>query len=136
MDFLSQFRIAYPELSTAPGERVTFFYELAQNSMSASVWAAQYKEGILSLTAHMMTMKYGLNGNGTPINTVQQETTSKAIGKLSKGMGSKNSGIYVNAGDYALTVYGRRYWELLMLIKPTGRVYGGVGFGCAGTVTR
>ena len=76
--------------------------------MSASVWAAQYKEGILSLTAHMMTMKYGLNGNGTPINTVQQETTSKAIGKLSKGMGSKNSGIYVNAGDYALTVYGRR----------------------------
>lgn len=136
MDFLAQFRLAYPELSTAPDERVTFFYELAQNSMSASVWAAQYKEGILSLTAHMMTMKYGLNGNGTPINTVQQETTSKAIGKLSKGVGSKNSGVYANAGDYALTVYGRRYWELLMLIKPTGRIYGGIGFGCAGTVTR
>ena len=88
-DFLAQFRLAYPELSTAPDERVIFFYELAQNSMSASVWAAQYKEGILSLTAHMMTMKYGLNGNGAPINTVQQETTSKAIGNYQKAWAAR-----------------------------------------------
>lgn len=123
MEFLQRFRVAFPELSAAPDERVQFFYELAQSSMSASVWAGQYIEGILNLTAHLLTMKYGLNGNGSPINTVQQETTSKTVGKLSKGMSSKNGSIYANAGDYAFTVYGRRYWELLALVRPTGRVF-------------
>lgn len=134
MDFLAKFRIAFPELSNAPDERVLYFYELAQNSMSATVWGKQYEEGILNLVAHMLVMKYGKDGNGLPITDVQQEVTSKTVGKLSKGMSSRNSDIYAGAGDYALTVYGRRYWELLSLIKPTGRVYGGgFGFGCAGT---
>ena len=93
-EFLLKFRIAFPELSKAPDERVLYFYELAQNSMSASVWAKQYQEGILNLVAHMLTLKYGLDGNGLPIVAVQQEVTSKSIGKISKGMGSKNSDIY------------------------------------------
>ena len=134
MDFLEKFRIAFPELADAPNERVLYFYELAQNSMSAPVWGKQYEEGILNLVAHMLVMKYGKDGNGLPISDVQQEVTSKTVGKLSKGMSSRNSDIYAGAGDYALTVYGRRYWELLSLIKPTGRVYGGgFGLGCAGT---
>ena len=83
------------------------------------------KEGVLNLIAHMLTLKYGLDGDGLPITAVQQEVTSKSIGKISKGMGSKNSDIYAGAGDYASTVYGRRYWELLRLIKPTGIVFGG-----------
>lgn len=134
MDFLEKFRIAFPELTEAPDERVLYFYELAQNSVSATVWGKQYEEGILNLVAHMLVMKYGKDGNGLPITDVQQEVTSKTVGKLSKGMSSRNSDIYAGAGDYALTVYGRRYWELLSLIKPTGRVYGGgFGFCCAGT---
>lgn len=136
-EFLSNFRIAFPELSEAPDERVLYFYKLAQNSMSATVWAKQYEEGILNLVAHMLTMKYGTNGNGAPIVDVPQEVTSKTVGKLSKGMGSRNSDKYAGSGDYALTVYGRRYWELLMLIKPTGMLVNGFGgFGCAGTFTR
>ena len=136
-EFLSKFRIAFPELSKAPDERVLYFYELAQNSMAASVWAKQYQEGILNLVAHMLTLKYGLDGNGLPITAVQQEVTSKSIGKISKGMGSKNSDIYAGAGDYASTVYGRRYWELLRLIKPTGIIFGGsLHGGCAGTFSR
>ena len=135
-EFLSKFRIAFPELSAALDERVLYFYSLAQNSMSATVWSKLYEEGILNLVAHMLTMKYGLNGNGLPITAVQQEVTSKTVAKLSKGMASRNSDIYAGAGDYAFTVYGRRYWELLQLIKPTGMfVSGGFGFGCAGTRT-
>lgn len=136
MEFLQKFRIAFPELSSAPDGRVLYFYELAQNSMSAPVWARLYEEGVLNLTAHMLTMKYGLDGNGTPIVVVQQEVTSKSIGKIAKGMGSKNSDIYAGAGDYASTVYGRRYWELLRMIRPTGRVYGGGYGGLAGMVAR
>ena len=135
MTLLEQFRLAWPELSNAPDERVEFFYGLAQNSMSASVWAAQYDEGILNLVAHMIVMRFGKDGNGSPITAVQQEATSKTVGKLSKGMASKNSGIYATAGDYANTPYGRRYWELLQLIKPTLMAFAGLG-GCAGMVAK
>lgn len=135
-EFLSKFRIAFPELSACPDERVTYFYELAQNSMSAKVWAAQYEEGILNLVAHMIVSRYGSDGNSTPNTTVQQDTTSKTVGKLSKGMSSKNSGIYANAGDYAFTVYGRRYWELLQLIKPTVMAFSSAWCGGAWMVRR
>lgn len=134
-EFLANFRIAFPELSAAPDERVLYFYKLAQNSMSARVWGNLYEEGILNLTAHMLVMRYGKDGNGEPTTGVQQEPTSKTVGKLSKGMASKNSGIYTDAGDYANTVYGRRYWELLQLIKPTLMVASG-GFNYAGMVRR
>ena len=70
-EFIAKFRIAFPELSAAPDERVLYFYSLAQNSMSATVWAKLYEEGILNLVAHMLTMKYGLNGNGSPITAAR-----------------------------------------------------------------
>lgn len=136
MTFLEQFRIAWPELSAVTDDRVEFFYKLAQNSMSAPVWGSLYDEGILNLVAHMIVIRYGKDGNGSPITNAPQEATSKTVGKLSKGMSSRNSGIYTDAGDYALTPYGRRYWELLQLIKPTLRVLGGGLCGVAGTVSR
>lgn len=135
-EFLINFRIAFPELSEAPDERLLYFFKLAKNSMSESVWAKQFEEGVLNLVAHMLVIKYGLNGNGSPINTVKQETTSKTVGKLSKGMGSVNSGIYTDAGDYASTVYGRRYWELMRMIRPTGMYVSGFSLGGAGTFSR
>ena len=135
MDFLEQFRLAWPELSAATDERVMFFYGLAQNSMSAKHWGKLYQEGILNLTAHLLVLRFGTTGNGSPISRVPDQATSKTIGKLSKGVESKNSGTYANAGDYALTPYGRRYWELLQLIRPTLLVIAG-GNGCAGTFSR
>jgi len=135
MDFLEQFRLAWPELSAATDERVMFFYGLAQNSMSASRWGKCYQEGILNLTAHLLVMRFGPTGNGNPISNVPDQATSKTIGKLSKGVESKNSGNFAGAGDYALTPYGRRYWELLQLILPTVLVISG-NDGCAGTFSR
>lgn len=132
MTFLEQFRIAFPELSEATDDRVLFFYGLAQKSISAKYWKQQYDEGILNLVAHMIVRKYGPTGNGNAITAVPQAATSKTVGKLSKGLESRNSGIYADAGDYALTPYGRRYWELLQLIKPTLMVAGGSCGGIAG----
>ena len=85
-EFLAKFRIAFPELSAAPDERVLFFYSLAQDEMNAGVWANLYEQGILNLVAHMLVSKYGSDGNGLPNTTVQQEVTSKTVAKLSKGM--------------------------------------------------
>lgn len=135
-EFLAKFRIMFPEFTNAPDDRVITFYEVAQNSMSAKHWNKLYNEGILNLVAHLLVMRYGSDGNGSPITDVEQEVTSKTVGKLSKGMGSRNSDIYAGAGDYAFTVYGRRFWFLLNQIKPTGMVVSGFGFGgCAGTRT-
>lgn len=135
MTFLEMFRMYFPELSNAPDDRVTFFMNIAKNSISATRWGGLYDEGLLNLTAHLLTMRFGKDGNGSPITSAPQGATSKTVGKLSKGLESRNSGLYANAGDYALTVYGRRYWELLQLIKPTVLVIGG-GSGCAGTFSR
>lgn len=135
MTFLEQFRIAFPELSNATDERVEFFHKLALNAIAASRWGALYDEGLLNLVAHNLVTRYGKDGNGSPVTAVTQGKTSKTVGKLSVGLESKSSGIYANAGDFANTVYGRRYWELLQLIKPTLWVVGG-GVGCAGTVQR
>ena len=137
-EFIAKFRIAFPELSAALDERVLYFYSLAQDEMNAGVWANLYEQGILNLVAHMLVGRYGSNGNGSPNTAVQQEVTSKTVAKLSKGMASRNSDIYAGAGDYAFTVYGRRYWELLQKIKPTGMVIAGGffgGCGCAGART-
>lgn len=125
MTFLEQFRLAWPELSAATDERVEFFYKLAQNSMDAKYWKNFYDEGILNLVAHMIVLRFGKTGNGAPVTNAPQGATSKTIGKLSKGLESRNSGTFTNAGDYALTPYGRRYWELLQLIKPTLLIIGG-----------
>lgn len=122
--FLSSFRIAFPEFDNAPDERVLFFYGQAKNSISAKWWRKLYDDGVLYLTAHLLYMRYGADGNSKPITAVKQETTSKTVGKLSKGMASLNSDKYAGAGDYASTVYGRRYWELSLLVQPTGMVVG------------
>jgi hypothetical protein len=135
MTFLEKFRMYFPELSEAPDDRVVFFSDIAKNSISAKYWGNLYDEGLLNLTAHLLTSRFGKNGNGDPVTNAPQGATSKTVGKLSKGLESRNSGIYANAGDYALTVYGRRYWELLQLIKPTVLVISG-GSGCAGTFSR
>lgn len=138
MTFLEQFRLYFPELSAATDDRVEFFFGLAQKSMDAKYWKGQYDEGILNLVAHMIVMRFGKTGKGEPVTAVPQTATSKTIGKLSKGMESKNSGIYANAGDYALTPYGRRYWELLELIKPSLYLVSSAGsYGCgSGTFSR
>ncbi len=136
MTFLEQFRLYFPELSAATDERVNFFYGLAQKSMDAKYWKAQYDEGILNLVAHMIVFRFGKTGNGAPVTAVPQTATSKTIGKLSKGLESKNSGKFANAGDYALTPYGRRYWELLELIKPSLYLVSGAGACGAGTFSR
>lgn len=135
MDFLQQFRMYFPELSSATDERVLFFRDIADNTISASRWGKCYQEGLLNLTAHLLVKRFGPTGNGSPISSVPDQATSKTIGKISKGVESKNSGNFTNAGDYALTPYGRRYWELLQLILPTVLVISG-NSGCAGTFSR
>ena len=52
------------------------------------------------------------------------QATSKTVGKLSIGYGAGASdSSYADAGEYALTMYGRHYWFLVKnVIKPTGQI--------------
>lgn len=112
-EFLEAFRNMLPEKEQADDSRVLMFYELAKNRMSEKRWGRQYKEGVLYLTAHLLHMRWGADGVTAQSFDAKQEVTSKAIGKVSKGMSSVNSNKYADAGDYATTVYGRAYWDLL-----------------------
>ena len=111
-EFLKAFRNMFPEKEKADDERVLMFYGLAKNRMSEKAWGRQYKEGVLYLTAHLLHARWGADGATAQSFDAKQETTSKSIGKVSKGMSSVNSNKYVDAGDYATTVYGRTYWDL------------------------
>lgn len=122
-EFLKAFRNMFPEKSNADDDRVLFFYEIAQGRMSEKRWGKSYKEGILYLTAHLLHLKWGADGNTAQSADTKQEVTSKAIGKVSKGMASANSGIYADAGDLATTVYGRAYWDLLKTFPALIKVY-------------
>lgn len=133
-EVLAQFRILFPEFDESDDERVKLFISLARNRINKAAWGKQYNEALLYLTAHLLAMRYGSNGNGSPVTSTSQEVTSKSIGKISVGLSSSNSDAYVGAGDYALTPYGRYYWELLQLVMPVVRVFtgGGGGCGCSG----
>lgn len=122
-EFLEAFRNMFPEFENVTDSRALFFFELAKNRMSEKRWGKFYKEGVLYLSAHLLFMRWGKDGNTAQSGGAKQETTSKTIGKLSKGMSSVNSGVYANAGDLATTIYGRLYWDLLKSFPAIIKVF-------------
>ncbi len=122
-EFLEAFRNMFPEFSNVTDSRALFFFDLAQNRMSQKRWGKFYKEGVLYLSAHLLFMRWGKDGNTAQGGGAKQEATSKTVGKLSKGMSSVNSGVYADAGDLATTIYGRLYWDLLKSFPAIIKVF-------------
>lgn len=122
-EFLEAFRNMFPEFSNVTDSRALFFFDLAKNRMSEKRWGKLYKEGILYLSAHLLFVRWGKDGNTAQSGGAKQEVTSKSIGKLSKGMASANSGKYTDAGDLATTTYGRLYWDLLKSFPAIIKVF-------------
>lgn len=122
-EFLEAFRNMFPEFSNVTDSRALLFFDLAKNRMSEKRWGKLYKEGILYLSAHLLFVRWGKDGNTAQSGGAKQEVTSKSIGKLSKGMASANSGKYTDAGDLATTTYGRLYWDLLKSFPAIIKVF-------------
>ena len=117
------FNLMFTELESTPNNVFDFFYDDVAKKIKPSIWHQHWVEGMAYRIAHSIAMRNKLTdaGENAPIAL---QATSKTVGKLSIGYGAGASeSSYTDAGEYALTMYGRRYWDLVKnVIKPTGKV--------------
>jgi len=73
---LATFRIAFPELNTAPDVLVTYFLGVAEGAISADVFGDRFDEAQGYLTAHLLALSpYGKNAR------LQSEKGTTTYGK-------------------------------------------------------
>jgi hypothetical protein len=117
------FDLMFTALENTTDEVFTFFYDDVVKKIKPSIWQQHWVEGMAYRIAHAIAMRNNLTdaGENAPIAL---QATSKTVGKLSIGYGANVAdSSYTDAGEYALTMYGRRYWFLVKnVIKPTGVV--------------
>ena len=75
----------------------------------------------MALMAHIIYMRTGAK-DGNPIETIPMTATSKTVGKLSISYSDQGATNYANAGEFALSIYGRHYVDLRSLVSPTGMI--------------
>lgn len=121
-EMIERFKIWYPQFADKPDLIISMAYDFASNRIKENVWTNLYEEGFLALMAHIVYMRTGAK-DGNPIETIPLTATSKTVGKLSVGYTDQGATNYANAGEFALSIYGRLYWDLRSMVTPTGRVF-------------
>lgn len=121
-EMIKRFKIWYPQFANKPDLIISMAYDFADKRIKEGVWTNLYEEGFLALMAHIVYMRTG-GKDDNPIETIPLTATSKTVGKLSVGYTDQGATNYANAGEFALSIYGRLYWDLRGMIKPTGRVF-------------
>lgn len=114
------FDLSFTALANTPDDVFDFFYEDALPKLPKNRWRSYWVEGTACLIAHAIAMRNigaGLGENGEP----KLEKTSKTIGKMSVGYGAKVSDAgYADAGEYAMTIYGRRFYDVRKKVVTVG----------------
>lgn len=117
------FDLVFTKLKDTEDAVFNFFYDDVIKKIKKSIWQQHWVEGMAYRIAHAIAMRNKLDdaGENAPI---ELQATSKTVGKLSIGYGANVSdSSYTDAGEYALTMYGRHYWFLVKnVIKPMGQV--------------
>lgn len=121
-EMIAKFKVWYPQFADKPADIISMAYDLANNRVKANIWTNLYEEGFMALMAHIIWSRTG-GKDGNPIETIPLTATSKSVGKLSIGYSDQGATNYANAGEYALSIYGRHYFDLRALVSPTGRVF-------------
>ena len=112
------FRTAFPEFADPekyPDARIQFWLTLAQKMCDPSKWYDFYEEGAYLFAAHNLYLERerrlaGSAGGIGPVSSI-----SKSVGDVSKSV-SMSTGHYDDAGQWAATVYGQQYWDLMQMI--------------------
>lgn len=120
-EMIAKFKVWYPQFADKPADIISMAYDLANNRVKANIWTNLYEEGFMALMAHIIWSRTG-GKDGNPIETIPMTATSKAVGKLSIGYSDQGAANYANAGEFALSIYGRLYVDLRSLVSPTGMV--------------
>lgn len=120
-EMVAKFKVWYPQFADKPADIIGMAYDLANNRVKANIWTNLYEEGFMALMAHIIYMRTGAK-DGNPIETIPMTATSKTVGKLSIGYSDQGATNYANAGEFALSIYGRLYVDLRSLVSPMGMV--------------
>lgn len=118
---IAKFKVWYPQFVDKPADIISMAYDFASNRVKANIWTNLYEEGFMALMAHIIYMRTGAK-DGNPIETIPMTATSKTVGKLSIGYSDQGAANYANAGEFALSIYGRLYVDLRSLVSPMGMV--------------
>lgn len=120
-EMIAKFKVWYPQFADKPSDIISMAYDLANNRVKSNIWTNLYDEGFMALMAHIIYMHTG-GKDGNPIETIPMTATSKTVGKLSIGYSDQGAANYANAGEFALSIYGRLYVDLRSLVSPMGMV--------------
>lgn len=120
-EMIAKFKVWYPQFVDKPADIISMAYDFASNRVKANIWTNLYEEGFMALMAHIIYMRTGAK-DGNPIETIPMTATSKTVGKLSIGYSDQGAANYANAGEFALSIYGRLYVDLRSLVSPMGMV--------------
>ena len=111
----AEFKVRYPEFISVDNGRVDMYLALAAEGVSQSWTELDYREGIMALAAHQMSMEGEPQGGGGFITT--RAVTKRVVGDVAVSYADPRNGNAVWE-YYALSVYGMTYVRLMRLNTP------------------
>ncbi len=117
----ASFRTNFPEFTDAvayPDAQVSFYLSIAALSMDTTRWGGLLDFGTQLMVAHQLVIdrraQLEAQSGGIP-GTNTGPISSKSVDKVSVGFDT-GAASEEGAGHWNLTVYGTRYWRLVLMI--------------------
>jgi hypothetical protein len=135
---LPTFRTSFPEFSDTtayPDGTVNFWLSVAVARMNASVWGNLYDIGQALYVAHNLDLARLATlaaARGLPPNLASGPLSAKSVKDVAMSFDASVAAIE-GAGNYNLTYYGTRFYELMEIVGQ-GCIQLGGYFGAPGTV--
>lgn len=122
---VTEFRTCFPEFSDEaiyPDDSVQFWLDMADRFLVATRWGDALPLGLALFTAHNMALDrqtYLSGQRGAAPGISGGVMASKSLGGASVSYESVQA-LFADAGAWALTQYGRRFWTLIRLMGMGG----------------
>lgn len=120
-----QFLEDFPEFGYKQGQypvgRIQFWLNLAYLRLPACVWNELLNAGVELYVAHNLVLEKQASDAGKKGGSPGQATgpiNSKSVDKVSVGYDTASASID-GAGNYNLTTFGTRFYELVMIVGTT-----------------
>lgn len=107
----ADFKIRFPEFEEIDNTRIQFFLNDAVLEVSESAWGTLYEKGVMSLSAHLLSISQSNQEDDDSDDGETGNITSKSIGDVSYSFAKATS---ESSSDdwYLQTSYGAEYLRL------------------------
>ena len=122
---VASFRAMFPAFnasSTFPDATVTAWITAAAGQLSPDAWGASLDLGTSLYVAHQLAVMQRdvvASASGGALGGGSGVLTSKSVRGVSATYDTSSS-IYDGAGDYNLTIYGKQFWRMMMIVGMGG----------------